>query len=413
MMFWTLFAKECRQTVRSLIYWLTVIILSLFFFSQLGDIQITGKPVKGQEDYGVKYSDDEQIIMENTLGRLAEEYYRETYSTYPIGFHKSVKPDEEENRRIGEILEETTGIKDMKVIEDLMAEHYNTGGVIMTGMAVPPVKGLSYEHFQKLMQEVDDILGGGSSYAKDMLKSNAMVAMTYEDAMDEYETLVEKDRLTGGYARLFCDYMGIMLSILPVFLAVTRGLRDRRAKMQELIAVRKASAAAIIVSRYLAIVVMIMVPVLVLSCFPLAEGIRYASEAGISIDSLAFAKYSFGWLLPSVMTAAAVGLVLTVLTDTALGVLVQGIWWFISIFSSMSGMGGGMYGWNFVPRHNTVGNYSGFHNNFAQLAANRTLYAVISVALVAATIWIYAKKRRGKMDIHGKISANRKSKSKA
>lgn len=412
-MFCSLFAKECRQTVRSLIYWLTVIVLTLFFFSHLGELEITGKPAKGQEEYGMKYSDDKQVIMKNTLGSLAEEYYRGTYSTYPIGFHKSVKPSKEENKRIGEIVKETTGITDMTVIEDLMAEHYNTGDVIMTGLSVPPVKGLSYERFQKLMQEVDDMLGGGSSYGAEMLKSNAMEPMTYEDAMEEYNTLVEKDHLTGGYARLFCDYMGIMLSILPVFLAVTRGLRDRRAQMQELIAVRKASSAVIIASRYAAMLVMLMVPVLILSCFPLAECMSYAAEAGISIDHFAFVKYSFGWLLPSVMTAAAVGLVLTVLTDTALGVLVQGVWWFLSIFSSMSGMDGGKYGWSFVPRHNTAGNYVGFHDNFAQLAANRALYAAVSVVLVLAAIWIYAKKRRGMIDIHGKISANRKNKSKA
>lgn len=412
-MFWTLFAKECRQTVKSLIYWLTVIILTLFFFSQLGDMQITGKPAKGQEDYGVKYSDDSQVIMENTLGMLAEEYYGGKYSTYPIGFYKQVKPDKEENQRIGKILEETTGITDMKVIEDLMDEHYNTGEMIMNPISVSPVKGLSYDHFRKLMKEVDDILGGGSNYGDARIRMNAIEPRTYEDAMEEYNILVEKDHLTGGYARLFCDYMGIMLSILPVFLAVTRGLRDRRARMQELIAVRKASSAAIILSRYLAMLVMLMLPVLILSCFPLAECMRYASDAGISIDYLAFVKYSFGWLLPSVMTAASVGLVLTVFTDTALGILVQGIWWFVSIFISMPGMEGGMYGWSLVPRHNTEGNYSGFQEGFAQLAANRALYAGISVVLILVTIWIYSKKRRGKMDIHGKISANRKSKSKA
>lgn len=381
-MFGTLFVKECRQTAKSLIYWLIVVILALFFFSQLGDMAVASKPKEGQENYGVTYSKDKQVIMESTLGKLAEEYNRGTYITYPIGFYKSVKISDKESERIKEILEEAAGITD-------------------------------YEHFLTLMEEVDDILGGGSSYAEDMAASNAVVPKTYEDAMKEYENLVEKEKLTGGYARLFCDYMGIMLSILPVFLAVTRGLRDRRAQMEELIAVRKASSAAIIGSRYLAMIVMMMIPVLVLSCFPLAECMKYAATAGISVDYFAFVKYSLGWLMPSVMTAAAVGLVITVLTDTAAGVLVQGIWWFIAVFGSMSSMSGGAYGWSLVPRHNTVGNYDGFKEQFLTLAANRALYAALSIVLVITAMWIYSQKRKGRLNIRGKIRANRKNEHKA
>ena len=75
--------------------------------------------------------------------------------------------------------------------------------------------------------------------------------MTYEDAAEAYNTLTEKDRLSGGYARLFSDYMVIFLGILPVFLAVTRGLRDRRAMMQELIYTRRCSSFTVVTSRYL------------------------------------------------------------------------------------------------------------------------------------------------------------------
>lgn len=381
-MFGTLFVKECRQTAKSLIYWLIVVILALFFFSQLGDMAVTSKPKEGQEDYGFTHSKDKEVIMESTLECLAEEYSRGQYSTYPIGFYKSVKLNDKDSERIKEILEEAADITD-------------------------------YERFLSLMEEVDDILGGGSSYAEDMVASNAVIPMTYEDAMEEYENLVEKERLTGGYARLFSDYMGIMLSILPVFLAVTRGLRDRRAQMEELIAVRRASSAVIIGSRYLAMIVMMMIPVLLLSIFPLAECMKYAASAGISVDYFAFVKYSLGWLMPSVMTAAAVGLVITVLTDTAAGVLVQGIWWFIAIFSSMSSMSGGAYGWSLVPRHNTVGNYEGFKEQFLTLAANRALYAALSIVLVITAMWIYSQKRKGRLNIRGKIHANRKNEPKA
>ena len=246
------------------------------------------------------------------------------------------------------------------------------------------------------MDQADAILGGGSSYGETYRSSNAQVPKTYEDAITEYRELTEKDRLTGGYARLFSDYMGIFLGLLPVFLTVTRELRDRRSGMQELICSRKCSSLVIIASRYVSMVVMLILPVLLISLPLLSRCMKYASGAGISADAFAFVKYTFGWLTPTIMTAAAVGMFFTELTDTALGVLVQGVWWFYTAFGGVNTLHGGMYGWNLIPRHNTELNWSGYQSAFAQLAANRILYVLLSLVLVALTILIYDQKRKGR-----------------
>lgn len=409
-MFFKLFMKECSQTAKSLTYWLMVIIMVLFFASQMGQMDMEKAPEKGMEDYGVKPSKDKNIIMSATLGMLAEEYAEGRYTTYPIGFAKSVTLGKEEERRIGEILKEATGLG-KEEIERKMDEFYGTSGNIASRPTLQPTESLSFERFEELMQEVDDMLGGGSSYALDSLGDNGSEPKTYEDAMKEYEELVQKDGYTGGYARLFSDYMVIILGILPVFLAVTRELRDRRANMQELIYVRRSSSMTIIASRYLSMVVMILIPVFALSIQPMANCITYARSAAISVDYLAFAKYIAGWLLPTVMVMTALGMLLTDLTDTALAVLVQGAWWFVSIFMGVNTMGGGRYGWNLIPRHNTILNYSGYQEGFSQLLCNRILYALLAVIAVSVTAWIYSKKRKGRMNIRGKISANRKSQS--
>ena len=385
-MFFKLFMKECSQTVKSLTYWLMVIIMVLFFASQMGQMDMEKAPEKGLEDYGVKPSKHKNIIMSATLGMLAGEYAEGRYTTYPIGFVKSVTLGKEEEAKVGEILKEATGL-DKEEIEEKINEFYENSGGIM--------------------------LGGGSSYALDSLGDNGSEPKTYEDAVKEYEELVQKDGYTGGYARLFSDYMVIILGILPVFLAVTRELRDRRANMQELIYVRRSSSMTIIASRYLSMVVMILIPVFALSIQPLAGCVTYAKTAGISVDYLAFAKYIAGWLLPTVMVVTALGMLLTELTDTALAVLVQGAWWFVSIFMGAKTMDGGRYGWNLIPRHNTILNYSGYQEGFSQLLSNRILYASLAVIAVSVTAWIYSQKRKGRMNIRGKISANRKSQSNA
>ncbi|NSI88766.1 ABC transporter permease [[Clostridium] scindens] len=412
-MFFKLFMKECSQTAKSLTYWLLVIIMVLFFASQMGQMDMEKAPEKGLEDYGVKPSKDKNIIMSATLGMLAGEYAEGRYTTYPIGFVKSVTLGKEEEAKVGEILKEATGL-DKEEIEEKIDEFYeNSGGIITSRPVLEPLESLSYGRFEEIMQEVDDMLGGGSSYALDSLGDNGSEPKTYEDAVKEYEELVQKDGYTGGYARLFSDYMVIILGILPVFLAVTRELRDRRANMQELIYVRRSSSMTIIASRYLSMVVMILIPVFALSIQPLASCITYAKTAGISVDYLAFAKYIAGWLLPTVMVVTALGMLLTELTDTALAVLVQGAWWFVSIFMGAKTMDGGRYGWNLIPRHNTILNYSGYQEGFSQLLSNRILYASLAVIAVSVTAWIYSQKRKGRMNIRGKISANRKSQSNA
>ena len=378
-MLFKLFMKECSQTVKSLTYWLMVIIMVLFFASQMGQMDMEKAPEKGLEDYGVKPSKDKNIIMSATLGMLAGEYAEGRYTTYPIGFVKSVTLGKEEEAKVGEILKEATGL-DKEEIEEKIDEFYeNSGGIITSRPVLEPSESLSYGRFEEIMQEVDDMLGGGSSYALDSLGDNGSEPKTYEDAVKEYEELVQKDGYTGGYARLFSDYMVIILGILPVFLAVTRELRDRRANMQELIYVRRSSSMTIIASRYLSMVVMILIPVFALSIQPLASCVTYAKTAGISVDYLAFAKYIAGWLLPTVMVVTALGMLLTELTDTALAVLVQGAWWFVSIFMGAKTMNGGRYGWNLIPRHNTILNYSGYQEGFSQLLSNRILYASLAV----------------------------------
>ncbi len=409
-----LFVRECRQTARSLIFWLTVLILIFDFTTQLGEMEIDEEPQPGQESYGHRQSKDPDIIMRSTLGQLTEEYVRENYTTYPIGFYKSVTLNEKDDARIGEILEETAGIAGRESAEQIIEEWYaarNEPGLAGESLKVEPADGMTYEHFTELMDEADKILGGGSNYGKEYREKNAQVPMTYEDAVKEYDALIEEDRLTGGYARLFCDYMVIFLGILPVFLAVTRGLRDRRSMMQELIYTRKCSSLTVIVSRYLAMLVMLTLPVLILSLNPLLKCMSYAGKAGIAADTLAFVKYTFGWLFPTIMIVSALGMFLTELTDTAAAVLVQGAWWFIAVFGGVDRLSGGMYGWNPMPRHNTELNWQGFHDGFAQLAANRLLYTAAALLLVLLTVLIYSQKRKGRLHIRGKILANRKSKS--
>ena len=119
-MFMTLFRKECAQTAKSLIYWLYVACLVLFFNSQLGNMHILAPPQEGQEnylDYGYKTDISEQEIMKTGAGSLVWSYYYDNYVTYPVGYAKSVSLDEEEKEEIGDIIYSLTGMKPEEIEE--------------------------------------------------------------------------------------------------------------------------------------------------------------------------------------------------------------------------------------------------------------------------------------------------------
>lgn len=402
-----LFLKECRQVLKCTTYYVLVICMFLFYGTQLGEFEMIEKPKQGQEDYGMTYSEDENIIMDRTLENLVREYSADSYVAYPVGFYKEVILSENKQSKIADILAEVTGMEKKDLIA-AVTKYYSKETPTRDEVGLTVTEGMSYKHFKELMDQAEQILGGGSSYKSSMLQNNAYIPMTYEDAMKEYNDIIRRDHLSGAYARLFSDYMGIILTLLPVFLAVTRGLRDKRARANQIIYSRNVSSFAVVISRYLSMLLMILLPVLLIGIWMTIQCVYNGSGEGVTVDLLAFAKYTFGWLLPGIMISTSVGVFLTELTETAIGILVMAVWWFVSLFLGIATIRGG-YGLNLMPRHNILGNYQVFHEQFPILVLNRTIYALAAVLLVAAAVFIYDRKRRGMLIIHGKISSNRKS----
>lgn len=418
-MFGTLFLKECKQIAKSITYYIFVACMVIFILSQMGEFAGVNAPKKGLDNYGYTYSDDEDQIMEMAIRGLVNDYINNSYTAYPFGFYKNVILNEKKQGQIGVILEAVTGIKIDKLNEQMnnylssfSQDVSSDGSIVIYNEAEFPIKpanDLNYEQFLTYMDEVDGLIGGGSNYSRNRIKAVNRVPKTYEQAVKEYEEIIHIDQVTRAFARIFSDYMGIVLGILPVFLAVTRGLRDRRAQAADVIFSKKASSTTIILSRYLSTIIMILIPLLILSISPTLQGLYSAKAAGVSGDAFAFLKVSLWWLLPTVLASVSVGFFFTELTNSALGILVQGIWWFISIFLSMDNLVGNV-GWNLIPRFNTVGEYNIYKDILPELIRNRLFYTAISILLVIATIVVYGYKRKGVLHLNGKKSSNRKSK---
>lgn len=412
-MMFDLIRQECAMWLKSIVFYAYVAILIVFYMSQMEGGLLIGRPEPDGESYGYTYSDDEAFIMDSALKDLFCDYMSgRNFVTYPVGFYKEVTLSESGREQIASCISRLCGMS-REEWEQAWAEYdagysveYDEAGREVVEEKVPwPIvtaPGMTYEEFEDIMEEVDAIIGGGSDYGKNELQGHAVVEMTYEQALSEYEDILHKDKVSGAYARLYCDYIGIMLGLLPVFFSAARVLRDKQSRVKEVIYGKKAKTAEIVCSRYFGIVIMIFLPALLLSVLPMSKAVYVAKMAGVGADYSAFLKYAAGWLLPTILFVTALAFAITELTESFLSILIGTAVWFLAIFTTQSLK---WAGWNLVPRFNALGEYNLFSHLFPQLVKNRIFYTIVSLALLVGIMVIYELKRKGAIK-HGKVSEN-------
>ena len=398
--------KEIKKTVLSITFAVFIIFLLAFAISQEVlnfSNEIITVPQQG-EDYGTQQKEEPELIMPAAFSSLYKEFTANEYIAYPIGFYKNVKLNDTDQEKMAEIISTLSGIP----VDDLLNK---------SNIKVNLSADISYKKFKECMKQADNLIGGGSNYSENSLLNFSCVKITYEEAVESYNLIASTDKFTGAYARLFCDYIGIILSILPVFIAVAVCLKDRRAKMNDLIYARKISSFKLILSRYFAIIIAVMLPTVILAY--ISNSTIWGQYSGMNLDYFAPLKYAIGWLMPSAMIAVAIGIFFTELTETPIAIAIQGLWWFIDLNAGVSRMGGVHTLFELTPRHNVLGNTQIFLDEFNTLVANRLVMSGAALLFVIATVIIYEQKRRGRFSGYGKIKihitslANRKGKSAA
>ena len=258
---------------------------------------------------------------------------------------------------------------------------------------------VSFERFREIMEEISRMIGPGSYFSWTMLKlyyfGNDM-----EDApitQRQHREFYEGDRVTGAFARYYCDSISISVLFLPVFVIVDLMLRDKRRKMQGLTYPRPISSAKLICTRYAAAVCMTMLPILILPVKSLVVLMRYCGSIGVQADMFAFVKYTLAWILPTVLLIVAVGLAVTALLENYTAILLAGLIWLVGK-PTIDKLEGGNYGlFDLIIRHNTLKGYGRMMENIQMLALNRMTISVIALALVGLSVLVYSKKRKGGM----------------
>lgn len=462
-----LYLKECKKITASIIFYLFIAILIFSWFQNFRGVTQTeinwangiepadigferpllSKPSEKDNYFGSKVSEDNpEAIMTGVTRALLSEYEANSYATYPLGYYKAITLSGDEQKQVLGILCEITGLTEEE-LKNLPDDYFPavTGAIIsFDAMNVDKdgnlnmemgsgtdtksednkyahfVSQVTYEHFKELMRKMEAIIGEkGSQYSPEMMITYfGMSEMTYEEALEEYNQTINQDKVTGGFARLFCDYMGLALGLYPVFLVVIIWMKDRMSNATELIYSRKVSSTKLVLSRYLAGITMVLIPVLLLSLESLVPLMSFGAKNGIQIDCFAYIKYIVWWLLPEVMVVCAIGMFFTLLTDSPIAIVLQFLWWMVD--KGATGLSGDTKLTTLMIRHNTLRGYETIREDLQIICMNRLLMAGIGILFVILSIWVLTSKRKGKINaanvynrglgyIQGKLSSGSKN----
>lgn len=399
-----LFIKECRKILFSLTFVIYFVAVIAMYFTQFqNDCNETiSKPSPNQEEYGMTAKEIPEILMPAATEKLVADYLSDSYIAYPIGFYKNVHLSEKKKQEMADIITEISGITKQELDS---FENYEEGTFTIGEGGVPQYiepeipevnipDTLTYERFRELMNEADKIIGGGSDYSDENLIGNfSLVPKTYEDVLAEYEMFINDDKITNSYARLYCDYMGIVLAILPVFVAVSLSALDRKSRMEQLAYSRKISSVRIIFTRFAALMVTMIIPVIITAVIANVTVNKLYPDN--TKDNSAFLKYAVIWLIPNIMSATAVGMFVTEITSSMLAIFVQGVWWFTSIFAGSGSLTGNIGKFTFLLRHNSLYDHNVFMNCHDDFIFNRVFFTIAALAGVMFTASVYEIKRRG------------------
>ena len=462
-----LYLKECKKIASSIIFYLFIAILIFSWFQNFRGVTQTeinwangmepadigfecpllSKPSEKDDYFGSKVSEDNpEAIMTGVTRALLSEYEANSYATYPRGYYKAITLSGDEQKQVLGILCEITGLTEEE-LKNLPDDYFPavTGTIIsFDAMNVDKdgnlnmemgsgtdtksednkyahfVAQVTYEHFKELMRKMEAIIGEkGSQYSpKMMLTYFGMSEMNYEEALEEYNQTINQDKVTGGFARLFCDYMGLALGLYPVFLVVIIWMKDRMSNVIELVYSRKVSSIKLVLSRYLAVITMVLIPVLLLSLESLVLLMSFGAKNGIQVDCFAYIKYIVWWLLPEVMVVCAIGMFFTLLTDSPIAIVFQFLWWMVD--KGVTGLSGDTKLTTLMIRHNTLRGNEIIQKDLQIICMNRLLMAGIGILFVILSIWVLTFKRKGKINaanvynrglgyIQGKLSSGSKN----
>lgn len=377
-----------KYQFKSVTFYLFIFVVGLFYFTQFAppDINSSLKPIPPNEleqsgskyhsPYGITLDREPKEQIKAVYIQMLQDLTRGEYLSYGSIINRSIKLSKEKKKALIDAMEEispgTLDAKNLKIEKE--------------GLNI----NVTFERFEEIVRGLDRKLGGSTVYSDAYRLNISQRPRTYEEAAADFNSLLQKDKLTNGYGRYFADYMGITAGFFPIFLAAFLLTRDRRSRMHELINSRKVSSVVYLTAKFTALSAVLLLCYLVFATHAAYVFYMIASANSYSIDMLAFYKYTLFWVLPTILFTTSVGMLISTIFDYGIvAIPVQFIIW----MSSMLPLKGDYSLYKSVLRFNTVGDYDLYIKWLPAILTNRVFYTIISIVLVLIASWIWSWKR--------------------
>ena len=359
-----LFWMEVKRQTTSLTF--TIYTLLVMAFVLLNMWPMLARNVAALPTSTNSYDDitaiDFQTRKTNGVGQLRYDYQHNAYVTYPLGFAKTVTLPKADQARVRSLLTQ--------------ANQAETQATLV-----------------KALGQVDRLIGGQSAYGSQNIQGFASRPMTKAEARQDHNLILKKDRISGTFARLFADYAGIVMGILPTVVVIAYCYADRRSRATTSLQSKMTSTWRLVGSRYLASLVTLLMPIFLMGIvLTIQIALHYQ---GYQIDYLAFFKMTGLWLLPTVMVSSAVGFLSDALFGNFLGFVVQIGWWLSTMMIGARQVAGN-YGWLLIPRHNSLHNVAYYEAHLPELLFNRLTYAALAIGFICLAVVLLNLQRGGK-----------------
>jgi len=318
---------------------------------------------------------DKSIITEAALDSLWSDYLSNDYFITLRSAMKHISLSKRKQEKIYNILLE---------IEDYTANDADD---------------INMDEFYRLLRKAGAVIGGNNDYKNPDMYFNrdrrrvSFDLATYEQALTEYNKFAVGDGVSGGLARLFAGHISIACLLLGGIVAVFYLLKDK--KHGETLSGKSISSVRMFTTKYIALNVTLLLPVLLLAAAATVHAGWIAKEiSAAGFDVFAFFKVSVFWILPTIMFATAFTMLITAATNTPTAVIMLApLWWAQMPVRDSFGL------------HMAIINfYYEFSYNLYRIARpeiiiNRIFYTMVSLILVCVTVWLYHLRRGGRWNV--------------
>lgn len=254
-----------------------------------------------------------------------------------------------------------------------------------------------YEKYNNWYQYIDEILEYNTAFGEKYRYYALQVNNSINEALDKYESIRDKEKVTNAYARYYSDYFSILAGILPAFIGAFILIEDRRWKMHEFIYPRVITSLEYVFSKFFSISILFMICFYILSGISTYLFIQFGIKYCLNIDIFAFFKYTTFWVMPTVLITTALSMLFSVLFRNGVMAIMLEI---IIFFLSAQSLIGDYPIWKPIIRFNEIGLVNIYKDNFSDIIMNRIFITLASFVLIIITSKLFSIMRSGRYIFH-------------